>query len=61
MVGCFIGVFIKVYIKIPIEKLVERGISDEVGKGKEAVMSETDNFKMKRHATNDYFPTQQPK
>lgn len=53
-------------IKIATEELVKKGVSieeldQEITKVKEAVMKETDNFKKKDHATNDYFPAQQPK
>ncbi len=53
-------------IKIATEELVKKGVSieeldQEIAKVKEAVMKETDNFKKKDHATNDYFPAQQPK
>lgn len=53
-------------IKLATEELVKKGVSiaeldSEIEKVKEAVMNETDNFKKKDHATNDYFPAQQPK
>ncbi|MDF1506799.1 ammonia-forming cytochrome c nitrite reductase subunit c552 [Robertmurraya sp. DFI.2.37] len=53
-------------IKIATEELVKKGVSieeldKEIEKVKEAVKNEPDNFKKKDHATNDYFPAQQPK
>ncbi|MBM4762622.1 ammonia-forming cytochrome c nitrite reductase subunit c552 [Bacillus sp. B15-48] len=53
-------------IKIATEELVKKGVSieeldREIEKVKTAVYEETDNFKKKDHAINDYFPAQQPK
>lgn len=52
-------------IKLATEELVKKGVSieeldKEIEKVKKAVYEETDNFKKKDHATNDYFPPQQP-
>lgn len=51
-------------IKIATEELVKKGVNleeldAEIEKVKKAVFAETDNFKKKDHATNDYFPAQQ--
>lgn len=53
-------------IKIATEELVKKGVSieeldEEIEKVKKAVYEETDNFKKKDLAINDYFPAQQPK
>lgn len=53
-------------IKVATEELVKQGVSieeldREIEKVKKAVYEESDNFKKKDHATNDYFPAQQPK
>lgn len=53
-------------IKIATEELVKKGVSiqeldKEIEKVKKAVENEKDNFKKKNHATNSYFPAQQPK
>jgi len=52
-------------IKLATEELVKKGVSieelnTEIEKVKKAVENETDNFKKKEHATNSYFPAQQP-
>jgi nitrite reductase (cytochrome c-552) len=53
-------------IKVATEELVKKGVSieeldEEIEKVKKAVYEETDNFKKKDLAINDYFPAQQPK
>jgi nitrite reductase (cytochrome c-552) len=53
-------------IKVATEELVKKGVSieeldEEIEKVKTAVYEETDNFKKKDLAINDYFPAQQPK
>lgn len=53
-------------IKLATEELVKKGVDideldREIEKVKKAVMNEKDNFKKKDWATNDYFPSQQPK
>ncbi len=53
-------------IKLATEELVKKGVSieeldKEIEKVKTAVYEETDNFKKKDLAINDYFPAQQPK
>lgn len=53
-------------IKLATEELVKKGVSieeldKEIEKVKKAVYEETDNFKKKDLAINDYFPAQQPK
>ncbi|MGA8942811.1 MAG: ammonia-forming cytochrome c nitrite reductase subunit c552 [Thermoactinomyces sp.] len=53
-------------IKIATEELVKKGVNiqeldKEIEKVKQAVKNEKDNFKKKDHATNSYFPAQQPK
>lgn len=52
-------------IMIATEELVKKGVNleelkSEIEKAKKAVTGETDNFKKKVHATNSYFPPQQP-
>lgn len=52
-------------IKIATEELVKKGVSieevkAEIEKVKKAVYEETENTKKREHATNDYFPAQQP-
>ena len=52
-------------IQIATEELVKKGVDieelkSEIEKVKKAVTDETENTKKRDHATNDYFPAQQP-